>query len=791
MRHKVKRDILVGTAMVAVSVLAPCLASAADLAPAHAGSRSASDGTDDDTTAVADDQARRDEIIVNGERIRKTGSTGTKTETPLIRTPQTITSIDEKELTLRNALSINQALGYVAGVSPSQRGNVATRYDQLYVRGFAPGQYMDGMRLLGGIYSTPQIDFHLVERVDVVKGPASVLYGNSTPGGLVNLTSKLPYDVAGGRIELAAGNFDLVRSAIDVNQPLDADHKWLFRVIGGAEQSDGFVARTRNRRHYIRPMLTFAPDDATSLTVILNYQRDPESASYSGVPVYGSALANPLGSFPIDLNVSEPAYEAFDRTQKSVTALFRHDFSPALSWATSARYLDVDLHYRQIYLSNFATTGTGSNRNTDFSRIVRGGGGSDESFRTITLDNHVTGKFATGPLQHVVLAGVDWQSNRGSNAQQFNTGTTTDPVTSIPDFDLFNPNYGGVQPSFALTATRGFRKIDQVGAYLQDQIAIGALQLIASGRYDWYEQTSVNRNTAEGVAGGVAQLKQAAFTGRLGALYETRSGLAPFVSYSESFEPQTGTQTIFAPDGRTPIAGPTFVPVTGRQYEAGVKYQPRGTNAVFTLSAYDLRRRNVPVADPRAGQDGSTIPANAQIQVGEVEIRGIEIDGRGEIAPGLTVTVAGTYTDPDVRRGTPAIGTGDQLSGVTGTKPLGISTWSASSFASYDLERSVGGAASGFTIGGGVRYVGESDGTATQIRSGQSVTTRFQSPGYVLVDAVLGYDLGKFDPSLAGMSLTANVANLFDKQHIASCFFVNSCYFGASRTVVGTLRFNW
>ena len=155
------------------------------------------------------------------------------------------------------------------------------------------------------------------------------------------------------------------------------------------------------------------------------------------------------------------------------------------------------------------------------------------------------------------------------------------------------------------------------------------------------------------------------------------------------------------------------------------------------------------------------------------------------------MTVAGTYTDPDVRRGTPAIGTGDQLSGVTGTKPLGISTWSASSFVSYDLERSVGGAASGFTIGGGVRYVGESDGTATQIRSGQTVTTRFQSPGYVLVDAVLGYDLGKFDDSLKGMSLTANVANLFDKRHIASCFFVNSCYFGASRTVVGSLRFNW
>jgi iron complex outermembrane receptor protein len=725
--------------------------------------------------AMADDdiQARKDEIVVNGERIRKTGSTGTKTETPLIRTPQVITSIDEKELTLRNALSINQALGYVAGVSPNQRGNVATRYDQLYVRGFAPGQYMDGMRLLGGVYSTPQIDFHLVERVDVIKGPASVLYGNSTPGGLVNLTSKVPYAESGGRIELAGGNFDLLRSAIDVNQPLDRDHKWLFRVIAGAERSDGFVAMTGNRRYYARPMLTFAPDEATSVTLILNYQRDPESASYSGVPVYGSALANPLGQFATDFNVSEPAYEAFDRKQKSATLLFRHDFNDRLSWATSARYLDVDLHYRQIYLSAFATTGTGANRNTDFSTIVRGGGGSDESFRTITIDNHATAKFATGPLQHTLLAGVDWQNNQGNNDQQFNTGVTTNPATSIPNLTLFAPVYGGVQPNFPLTQTRSFRKIDQVGAYVQDQIAIGGLQLIASGRYDWYDQTTVNRNAAAGAASGVTRLHQTAFTGRLGALYETKFGLAPFVSYSESFEPQTGTG----------FDGTSFVPVTGRQYEAGLKYQPRGTNALFTLSAFDLRRQNVPTTDPDN--------PNFSIQIGEVAVRGIELDGRGEITPGLTVTVAGTYTVPEVTRGTPVVGTGDQLSGVTGTKPLGISKWSASSFVNYDLSRTGGGALSGFNVGGGVRYVGKSDGTATRVAANQTLTTRFQSPGYVLVDAVLGYDLGKFDESLKGLSLTANVANLFDKRHIASCFFVNSCYFGASRTVVGSLRFNW
>lgn len=733
--------------------------------------------TTGESTPASDAQVRdTNDIVINGQRERRSGEAGAKTDTPLIALPQTVTVIDAAELQRRNALSINQALGYVAGVSPNQRGNVATRYDQLFIRGFTPGIYMDGMRLLGGVYASPQIDFHLVEQVDVIKGPASVLYGNSTPGGLVNLTSKVPYREAGGRIELAGGNFDLLRSAIDINQPIDREGKWLFRVIAGAERSDGFLDYTRNRRYYARPMLTFAPDDATSLTLILNYQRDPESASYSGVPVYGSGLPNPFGRLPQTLNVSEPGYEAFDRKQKSATVLFRHELTPGLTWTTNARYLDVGLHYRQIYLSSFATTGTGAARRTDFSTIVRGGGGADESFRTITLDNRVAASLSTGPVTHTLLAGVDWQNNRGDNDQQFLTGQTTNPVTNITNFNLFAPRYasfGGTLPSFALTQVRNFRKIDQTGVYLQDQMALGGLNLIASGRWDWYSQITRNRNLAAGNPLAVSRLSQTAFTSRLGALYETKLGLSPFVSFSESFEPQTGNG----------FDGKPFVPVTGRQYEAGLKFQPRGRSALFTLSAYDLRRQNVPVADPAR--------PNFSIQVGEVKVRGLELDGRGDIAPGLSVTVAGTYTDARVVRGTAVVGTGDQLSGVTGTRPLGIPKWSASSFVSYDLKNAVDGALGGLGVGAGVRYVGQSDGIGTYVQGTQTIVQRFGSPGFVLADAMLSYDLGAASEQYRGLSLALNATNLFDKRHIASCFFTNSCYYGASRTVVGTLRYNW
>lgn len=723
---------------------------------------------------LSDEDAQRlrnEDIVVEGQREKKSASSGTKTDVPLIATAQSITVIDQEELTRRNALSINQALGYVAGVAPNQRGNVATRYDQLFLRGFAPGVFMDGMRLMGGVYASPQVDFHLVESVDVVKGPAGVTYGSGTPGGLINLTSKLPYAGPGGRIELAAGNYALLRSSIDVNQPLDAHDRWLFRMIAGAEESDGFIQRTANRRYYARPMLTFAPDKATSVTLILNYQRDPESGSYSGVPVYGSALPNPFGVLPVDFNTSEPAYEAFDRTQKSATILFRHDLNDRLSWTTNARYLAIGLHYRQIYGSGYVTRGG----NSDLSTLQRGGGGSDEAFQTFTIDNHLVGKLDTGPVKHTILGGVDWQHNRGENYQAFYTGQNANPVFNIPNLSLFAPVYGVPLPSFPITQTHNYTKRDQVGIYLQDQIAIGGLQLIASGRWDTYNQTTQNLNT-----NAVTRLNQTAFTTRLGALYETKIGLSPFGSYSESFEPQAGSTW----------DGSNFIPVTGRQYEAGLKYQPRGTTALFTLSAFDLRRRNVPVADPRAGT--GNIPSNSQVQIGEVSVRGIELDGRGTVAPGFDVVVAATYNDPYVRQGTPVVGTGDQMSGVTGTRPLGVPQWSASSFLSYDLGKAgVGSALGGLSLGAGVRYVGESDGTATTVAAGRTVVRRFQSPDYWLADLMLGYDLGRVSPAMEGLSLTANVANLFDKRHITSCFFNNGCYYGASRTFVGSLRYSW
>ncbi|MEJ8630733.1 hypothetical protein P0F65_14325 [Sphingomonas sp. I4] len=265
----------------------------------HALPAQARDLPDRIAAAPADDDPQRlrhDEIVVEGEREKRSAASGTKTDIPLIATPQTIAVIDQEELTRRNAQSINQALGYVAGVAPTSAATSPPATTSCSCAASRPASSWTGCGCSAGSMPARRSTSIWSRSVDVVKGPAGVTYGSGTPGGLINLTSKLPYAGAGGRIELAAGNYALLRSSIDVNQPLDADERWLFRMIAGAEESDGFIQNTANRRYYARPMLTFAPDKATSVTLILNYQRDPESGSYSGVPVYGSALPNPFGA---------------------------------------------------------------------------------------------------------------------------------------------------------------------------------------------------------------------------------------------------------------------------------------------------------------------------------------------------------------------------------------------------------------------------------------------------------------------------------------------------------------
>lgn len=677
-----------------------------------------------------------DEITVVARRTRDEASVGTKSNISILETPQSISVVTREAFEARGVATLNEALRYTAGVAAETRG-IITRYDVFNLRGFQPPSYLDGMRLLGGPYSTPQVDPVRIERIEVLKGPASVLYGNSSPGGLINMISRVPSLQPFNEFGVRMGSFNLLEASFDFGGALGDSDKYLYRLVGLASQSDGFVDHTEAQRQVIQPSFTWRASEATELTLLGFFHRDPKGASFGAAPAIGTVLPNPLGKISRDFWDGDPNHERFDRTQSSAGYFLTHRFGEDWAFRQNLRYLHTEVDYRSLY---------GLTLSPDFRTLPRGAAGSIESFNTLTLDNQLSMSAQTGPLQHNALLGVDYQNSRGAYQQYF---ASTPGL--MPSIDIFAPAYGLPVPSVPFTINTAVRR-EQLGVYGQNQVKLGALSLIASGRYDWYEAETVNRFTDT-----VAPHEQEAFTARIGLLYLLESGLAPYLSYSESFEPQTGAD----------FSGTPFTPTTGSQVEVGVKYEPPGADALLTVSAYELKRQNIPTTDPEH--------PGFQVQTGEVTVRGAELEARATLARVFDLTGAYAYMDAQTTKSTLVLG-GISLQGL---KPAQLPTHSASLWGLYKFRA---GTLAGLDVGAGVRYVAESAGNAQNT---------FYSPGFTLADMIVRYELGPRFPSLQGAIFSLQISNLLDRNYVSTCTNLNFCYIGQPRTAEFGLKYSW
>ncbi len=674
-----------------------------------------------------------EEIIVTAARRASSSAAGTKTNTPLIETPQSITVITRDILEDRGVIDLNEALRYTAGIAPETRGATATRYDQLNIRGFSPPEYLDGMRLMGGTYyATPQIDLDLLDRVEVVKGPASVLYGQTSPGGLINLASKLPTLDPHGEVSIGGGNFNLVEGMVDIGGPIDPNREFLYRFVGMGSMSDGQVRTTENRRYAISPSFTWAPDDDTSWTVLGTFQRDPMAASYGSVPPVGSVLPNPHGQVPVDFYDGDHSFERFDRTQTGISSFLVHRFEDDWTFKQNMRFLRTTTLYKSVYASYLAP---------DDITLHRGVAYSDESANAFTLDNQLSGQVDTGPVSHELLFGVDYQRDQSRLVAGFGYGGFFEP----PPIDLYAPDNDMAIQAPPITVDQRIVQ-RQTGLYGQDQIRFGNWIGMLSGRYDWYDARQRDE-----LGNATSHDSETDFTGRVAVLYKFDSGFSPYVSYSTSFEPQTSTD----------FTGKILKPTNGDQIEAGLKYQPCDMDALITLSVYDIHQDNVATADP--------LHPNFSIAAGEVRSRGVELEGRAKPFPGLEVFGSYTYLDNKIIK---------DNSGFEGQRPYGVPRQTASAWGIYTIQE---GLFAGLGLGGGVRYIGQSyDGDGT-----------FTIPNATLVDAVVKYDFSYVRPTLDGLKLTLNVTNLADEKYVSSCYYTSWCWYGSQRTVRADLRYSW
>jgi iron complex outermembrane receptor protein len=659
-------------------------------------------------------------------------ATGTKTDTPIMETPHSVSVISATRIEQQGATSVSEALGYTAGVSSDTYG-ADMRFDWLRIRGFdayLPGYFVDGMLARNNnTWSVWKVEPYGAERIEVLKGPASVLYGQVNVGGIVNIVSKRPLEEQLNEVGIRIGNHKRLEGVFDFSGPLTKDGTLLYRLTGVGLTTDNQVDFAEQKRLFIAPAFTWRPNVDTSITVLAQYLRERDVSDNRFLPAEGTLRPNPNGKIPRNLFTGEPGYDKFNVDQWAVAYLFEHRINDVWQVRQSMRYREMSVDYKTVY-------GTGIDP-TNSRELTRGVFNTDEKLKAFTTDNQVQADFATGIVKHTVLAGLDYQHNLF--AQRAGNDRAVDGL----DLDMYNPVYGASVPA-PTPYTDNTTTLSQAGLYLQEQARIAERWIvILGGRYDW-----AKNHTVERLAGGkITDKKDEAFTWKAGLLYQAPIGVSPYVTYSESFFPSATINR---------DTGAPFDPETGQQYEVGVKFQPFGPKSLFTIAAFDIKRQNYVTFDPNANFDPRGI--------GEIHSRGFEFEAVAELAQGLNVIASYTWLPVfEITKSADA----NEIGKREPTVPEHM--------ASLWLHQRFGyGPLAGFGFGGGVRYVGETFGNIAN-EAGWIV------PSYTLFDAVIDYEKD-------GWRFALNVRNIADKTTL-KCW--DTCYYGQGRTILASARKRW
>ena len=693
-----------------------------------------------------------DTIAVTGEAetaygptngfIAEDAAAGTKSETPIIETPASVSVVDRKQLDTLNPQSIPDALRYTPGVVTGFFGNDTRSLDaQIYIRGFgddASQLFWNGLGLTGDSYvNSPTVDPYLLERIEVLRGPASVLYGQTAPGGIVDMWSKLPTDNPLHEIIVGTGNYGRAYTAFDLGGPADADKTFLYRLTGVAYRTGTQIDDTTNERIALAPSFTWRPTDDTKLTVLATYQEDPDGVGFQSLPLEGTLLPSKTGPIPTSLNFGQPNYDTLDRMSASIGYMFEHRFNEVWQVRQNFRYLHADGHYRELQADGWADSSN--------VEMARWNWGTDGSMDAISVDNQAEAAFATGDWQHTALFGLDYR-NQWTDLHHY-WGRD-----GVPPLNVLNPFYGYyIAPPPSLLWTKG--TLEQTGLYAQDQIAIGNWRFLIGGRQDWAQTTSTD---VEALTDPKTSQNDDAFTWRAGAVYLFENGFAPYASYSTSFLPQGGTDW----------QGTMFEPTTAQQSEVGLKFQPDGLRSFAQIALFDLTQQNVLTADP--------VHTGFSVQTGEVNVRGVEVSALLALNDNFNLMASYTYNDLETTKANTDASGFDP----TGTVPWYYPRQVASIWADYKFDQ---GPLGGLKLGGGIRYVGAAYNGPQEL---------YEVPGYTLVDALVSYDFGVKYPALAGLELNVNVNNLFDETYLARCSEIN-CSWGIRRTILANLKYRW
>ncbi|EBH1935572.1 TonB-dependent siderophore receptor [Salmonella enterica] len=662
----------------------------------------------------------------------------TKTSKPLAELSQSVSVITRSQMDEQNIRSLNEAIRYTPGVGAEQWGGV-TAYDQYTIRGFSATEngtgdvFLDGLRNTNGLmFGVQQVDPFLLEQIDVLRGPVSVLYGLSNPGGIVSLTSKLPTADTIRHVEVEGGTYNYGRASLDLGGRLTDSGSVLYRMVATGHLADGMWKYSKNKGYALAPSVTFIPSSNDSLTLYSRFQYDPYLGAITSIPIAGTVFHNPNGKLPLSAWPGEPDSNTFSRKQSAVGYNYQHIFNDDWSVILKGKYFGETSSIKAVQMVGVLD---------DMRTILRQNQNSDEHFNTLNFDNQLHGRFDTGDINHNVLLGFNVDNLRGNSA--YFGG-------SASNLDIYNPDYGhgDYGPLYPYVINRV--NSTQNGIYFQDELEWNQWRTTLGIRHDWNRIVNENKISNKNYT-----QNDSVTTGRVGLNYIFDNGLSPYFTWSQSFQPVTGLSKNQKP----------FKPSYGELYEAGLKYQPAGSSTLLSAAIFNLTQTNSLTTDP--------LNPNFKVQNGKIRSRGLELESHAALTEQFSLI--GSYTLQDVKY----IKDNDGWKGKT---PIMIPRSYGGLW--VDWEAPDNSVVNGLGIALGGRFSG---GT-----KGGNAKEEFDTGGYGVMDASVRYDLGKLTPSLKGGKVQLTAQNLLDRRYVAGCYSEEyGCFWGAGQQIIGKVMWNF
>ncbi len=661
---------------------------------------------------------------------------GTKTDTALVEAPRSISVATRQQMDDRGVQTLEDAVKYMPGIVSASYGS-DTRYDWLRVRGFEPTQFLDGLPLPKGTYANTKMETWDLDRISLLRGPASSLYGQTPPGGLLDMVSRRPSDETSHELSLQYGSDNWRQLDFASTGKIDDEGKFLYGVSGVIRDSGTEIDHIDNKRYNIAPSLTWNIDPDTKLTFLSQFTRDDTGATSQFLPIQGTKIKMPFGDISHHKDLGDPDYEYYDRTFYALGYAFEHRFNDVWQFHQNLRYTKSDLAFQTITVGSYPYTMVDNSGN-----VGRSSTNVDEDISQFAMDSNFQADFATGAINHTVLIGTDLQRINTNYLEIFG---------EVPATNVINPVYGVpiTRPPRSSAYYDYDQKTTQTGVYVQDQMALDQWRFTLGGREDWVHTGTKFHN--DGNATNTE--RDSNFSLNSAVSYVFDSGFVPYLSYAESFQPTTGADM---------TSTSSFKPTQGKQWELGIKYQPPGSKTLLTAAVYDLTQKNVAVTDSASGTPITS-------QTGEVKVKGLELEAVSDLTDNLKLIGAYTLAKSEVQKGD-----------YKGNRLQLMPNQQASLWLDYTWHQ---GLLEGFGIGGGARYTGNTYGD-------QANTWLGKADAYTVFDASAHYDLGVLSSSLKGASLGLAAKNVFNKDYISTCDGYY-CYYGDQRSVVASATYKW